>query len=163
VGENPKIALYEEDLYEKAEQKDESRRFVVFRVVREWFGVDIAKVREVIEGEKITPVPSAPPHIAGIFSLRGNILSATDLRSIFHFSREKSCGPTTLVIVKSGILETGLLADEIEEPMEVPLSGIDPALSTLSPEQSECIEGQFKIGKKLVGVLKVEKILGKNH
>ncbi|MFQ6079702.1 MAG: chemotaxis protein CheW, partial [Thermodesulfobacteriota bacterium] len=65
------IVLYEEDLYEKKELKEETLQLVVFRLAREWYGVEITKVKEVIKIEKITYLPSSPKYISGIVNLRG--------------------------------------------------------------------------------------------
>lgn len=162
MGQEPKIALHEEDLYEKVEIKEESRGLIVFRILQEWYGVDVAKVQEIVKNEKITYLPSSPPHIVGIFSLRGQILSATDLRSVFGLPQEKVAESSTLVIVKSGILETGFLVDGVAEITEVPLSKIEPTLATIASGQTDYIEGHCKMDQKLIGILKVEEIL-KRH
>jgi chemotaxis signal transduction protein len=70
-----------EDLYERAAPKEKNLQLIVFRLTREWYGVEITKVKEVIKVGKITYLPSCPEHIAGIVNLRGYILSVTDLRA----------------------------------------------------------------------------------
>lgn len=153
------IVLYEEDLYEKKELKEETLQLVVFRLAREWYGVEITKVREVIKGEKITYLPSSPKYIAGIVNLRGNILSVTDLKRIFGLPQEEPTDKTRIVAIESGTLETGLLVDAVAEAMEVPVRKIDPPLSTMAPVMAEYIEGQCKIDDKLIAILNVEEIL----
>lgn len=157
--EEQKLALYEEDLYDAKEDKEETAQFVVFRLCGEWYGIEITKVMEVMEVEKITYLPSSPEYITGIVNLRGNILSVTDLKKIFALPEEEMTGKTRLVVIESGVLETGLLADEVVETMEVAISKIDPTLATIAPERAEYIEGECRIGDKLIGILKVEKVL----
>jgi purine-binding chemotaxis protein CheW len=158
-SEGGEIALYEEDLYEKAELKEETIQFVVFRLAREWYGVEITKVKEVIKVEKITYIPSSPEHIAGIINLRGNVLSVTDLKRIFALPHEELTEKTRIVAIESGIVETGLLVDEVAEAIEVPVSKIEPTLSTIAPEMAEYIEGQCRVNGKLIALLNGEKIL----
>jgi len=158
-NEDPKIVLYEDDLYEETEAKEETRLLIVFRVSQEWYGVDIDKVREVVRAEKITYLPSTAFHIVGILNLRGNILSVTDLKRFFGLPSEKPSPKPRLVVVKYGNLETGFLADEVSGLMEVPLSKISPTLVTIRPEQAHYIEGQYKMAGKLIGILKAGKIL----
>lgn len=159
--EAQKIALYEEDLYEAQGAKEETAQLVVFRISDEWYGVEITKVKEVIKAEGITYLPASPEYIAGIVNLRGNILSVTDLRKIFGLSQKEVTEKTRLVVIESGILETGLLVDEVAEAIEVPISKIDPTLTTIPAERAEYVEGECKIDDKLMGILKVEKILEK--
>lgn len=151
------ITLYEEEFYEKKEVKEEVVQLVVFRLSSEWYGVDILKTKEVIKLERIAYLPSSPEYIAGIVNLRGNILSVTDLKKIFALSNEEMTGKTRLVVIESGVLETGLLADEVVETIEVPISKIDPTLTTIAPERAEYIEGECRADDKLIGILKWRK------
>jgi purine-binding chemotaxis protein CheW len=155
------VAHYEEDLYEREEPKEETLQLIVFRLAREWYGVEIAKVKEVIKAGKITYLPSSPEHIAGIVNLRGNILSVTDLKTIFSLPHEETTEKTRIIAIESGILETGLLVDEVVDSIEVPVSKIEPALFTLPAEGGKYIEGQCRVNNKLIALISVEKVLEK--
>lgn len=159
MDEDQKITLYDADLYEKVEPKENSIQFIVFRVSQEWYGVEITRVREVVEVGKITYLPSSPDYIAGIVSLRGAILSVTDLNNFFGLPPQGQGKKQKIVVVSSGILETGFLCDEVAKPMEVPVTKIDPMLATIAPEKAEFFEGAFKADNKLIGILRVDKIL----
>jgi len=158
-SEGGEIALFEEDLYEKEELKEETIQLVVFRLAREWYGIEITKVKEVIKVEKITYIPSSPEYIAGIINLRGNVLSVTDLKRIFTLPHEELTEKTRIVAIESGIVETGLLVDEVVEAIEVPVSKIEPTLLTIAPEMAEYIEGQCRVNGKLIALLNGVKIL----
>ncbi|MBF0521420.1 MAG: purine-binding chemotaxis protein CheW [Candidatus Omnitrophica bacterium] len=153
------LTLYEDDFYGKNEAQEKLIQFVVFRAASEWYGVEITNVREVVNFEKITYLPSSPEHIAGIFSLRGNILSATDLKKIFGLPAQNLTEKSKLVIIKSGILETGILVDDVTEPLDVPADQIDPTLTTIAPERADYLSGTCHVGEKFIGILKAEKIL----
>jgi len=150
-----------EDLYEREEPKEETFQLVVFRLTREWYGVEITKVKEVIKVGKITYLPSSPEHIAGIVNLRGNILSVTDLKTIFNLPYEEPTKKTRIIAIESGIFETGFLVDEVIESIEVPVSKVEPALLTLPAEGGKYIEAQCQLGSKLIALINVEKIFEK--
>ncbi len=150
-----------EDLYEREEPKEKTVHLIVFRLNREWYGVEITKVREVIKTGKITSLPSSPEHIAGIVTRRGNILSVTDLKTTFGLPHEDPTEKARIIAVESGTLETGFLVDEVVESMEVPISNIEPALLTLPGEGSKYIEGECKVSNKLIALVNVEKVLEK--
>jgi len=150
-----------EDLYEREEPKEETLQLVIFRLAREWYGVEITKVKEVIKVGKVTYLPSSPEFIAGIVNLRGNILSVTDLKAIFSLPYEESTEKTRIIAVECGVLETGLLVDEVVESIEVLVSKIEPALFTLPDEGGKYIEGQCKVDHKLIALINIEKILEK--
>jgi len=150
-----------EDLYEREEPKEKTLQFVIFRLVREWYGVEITKVKEVIRVGKITYLPSSPEHIVGIVSLRGNILSVTDLKRILNLPHEDLTEKTRIIAVESGIVETGFLVDEVVESIEVPVTKIEVPLLTIPAEGAKYIEGQCKVNDKLIALISVEKVLEK--
>jgi len=155
------MAYHEEDLYEREELKEQMRQIVVFRLSREWYGVEITKVKEVIKVGKITYLPSSPDYIAGIVNLRGKILSVTDLKTLLGLPHEDPTDKSRIIAVESGMLETGFLVDEVVESIEVPVSKVEPALLTLPAEQADYIEGQCKVDEKLIALVSVGKILEK--
>ena len=150
--------LYKEDLYEREAPKEETLRLVVFRLNREWYGVEITKVKEVIKVGKITYLPSCPEHIAGIVNLRGYILSVTDLKPILGLPYEELTEKAKIIAIESGFFETGFLVDEVVESIEIPLSKIEPALLTLPAEQAKYLEGQCKVDDKLIAIVNVENV-----
>jgi purine-binding chemotaxis protein CheW len=152
---------YREDLYEKEGLKEETLQLIVFRLSREWYGVDISKVKEVIRAGKITYLPSSPDHVAGIVSLRGNILPVADLKTVFGLPHDELTDKQRIIAIESGILEVGFWVDEVVESIEVPVSKIEPALVTIPSEGSKYIGGQCKVGEKLIALISVEKILEK--
>jgi len=154
-----RIALDEDDLYGSEAPKEESRQFVVFRVAREWYGVDMTKVREVIKTDRIAYLPSSPHHIAGIVNLRGNILSVMDLKAVLHLDHEAPGGKRKIIAIESGSLETGFLVDEVVDSIEVSLSRIEPPLLTIPSEGEKYIEGQCRVNDRLIAFLNIEKIL----
>jgi len=153
------IAHYKEELYEREELKEENQQLVIFRLAQEWYGVEISKVKEVIRVGKITYLPSSPEYITGIISLRGNILSVTDLKTIFNLLHEEPSGKTRILAIESGVLETGFLVDEVVESIEVPVSKLEPALLTIPAEGAKYIVGQCQVGDKLIAIINVEKVL----
>ncbi len=155
------MAHNEDDLYEREELKEKTIQLIVFRLAREWYGVDISKVKEVVKVGKITYLPSSPEHIAGIVSLRGNILSVTDLKTIFTLPYEGVTEKTRIIAIKTGMLETGLLVDEVVESIEIPVSKIEPPLLTLPADGGKYVEGQCRTGNKFIAILSAEKILEK--
>jgi purine-binding chemotaxis protein CheW len=148
-----------DDLYERREDREETIQLVVFRLAREWYGVDIRKVKEIIKVNRVTYLPSSPEHIAGIVNLRGNILSVTDLKVFLNLSRELPGEKARIITVEFGILETGILADEVIGSIELPVRMIGPVIPTIPAEGAKYLEGQCKVEDKLIGVLSIEKVL----
>ena len=151
----------EDDLYEKEAPKEQMLQLVVFRLAHEWYGVEITKVKEVIKVGHVTYLPSSPEHIMGIVNLRGNILSVTDLKTIFNLPHEEPTEKTRIIAIESGVLETGLLVDEVVNSIEVPVNKIEPELLTLPIEGGKYVEGQCQVDNKLIALINVEKVFEK--
>jgi purine-binding chemotaxis protein CheW len=147
------------DLYERDEKREETIQLVVFRLAREWYGVDIRKVKEIVKLNRVTYLPSSPEHIAGIVSLRGNILSVTDLKVLLNLSPELPAEKARIIAIESGILETGLIADEVIGSIELPARVIGPVIPTIPDKWAKYLEGLCKVDNKLIGILSVEKVL----
>jgi purine-binding chemotaxis protein CheW len=148
-----------DDLYERDEKREETIQLVVFRLAREWYGVDIRKVKEIVKLNRVTYLPSSPAHIAGIVSLRGNILSVTDLKVLLNVPSELPAEKARIIAVESGILETGLIADEVIGSIELPVRLIGPVIPTIPDEGAKYLEGLCRVDNKLIGILSVEKVL----
>ncbi len=147
-----------QDLYEREPPKEKTLQLVVFRLTREWYGVEITKVKEVIKVEKVTYLPSCPDHIAGIVNLRGYILSVTDLKPILGLPHDDPTEKARIIAVESGFFETGFLVDEVVESIEVAVSKIEPVLLTLPAERAKYLEGHCKVNDKLIAIVNVERV-----
>ena len=60
-----------------------SHQFCTFLLQRQFFGVPVQQVQEVIRYQEMTCVPLVPPVIRGLINLRGQIVTAIDLRRRF--------------------------------------------------------------------------------
>jgi len=150
---------FKEDLYEREGTREETLQLVIFRLSREWYGVEISKVKEVIKVGKITYLPSSPEYIAGIVNLRGNILSVTDLKIILGLPHEEPIEKARILAVESRTVNTGFLVDEVVESIDVPKSKITSALPTIPSEGAKYIKGQCKMEDRLIAIINVERIL----
>ena len=154
-----RITLYENDFYDSGERKEETRNIVIFKLSDEWYGLEASRIREVIEVKNITYLPSSPAHIMGIINLRGTIMSITDLKVLLNLPAQDITENTRYIIIENENVQTGLLADEVYKIMNVPLSKIKPALTTIASEKADYLEGECKFDQKLIGILRVNKIL----
>ena len=149
----------DKDFYDE-ERRPEARklRFINFRLGKEWYGVEISKVKDVAKIFELTYLPCAPAHIAGIVNLRGNILSITDLKKIFGLTPLPIGRESRILVIRANEFETGIVVDEISKVADVELNNIAPPLETLDPERAEYIVGECKSGDVFFAILNVEKI-----
>lgn len=169
-GEGGELLLYEDELYGEKEAREATRQFVAFTLGDEWYGVDVALVREVVALPPISFVPNVPDTIAGVFNLRGNIVSVTDLKKVFGLSQsttgsERGAGGEgghshgRVVVIESAGVATGLMIDSSGEAMEIPLSKIQPLVMTLQDDKGELMEGQAEMNGRLIALLDAKKLI----
>ena len=151
--------LPEEDFYEEKPPEEEKRQLVNFYLGKEWYGIEITSVKEMVKVPSITYLPGAPSHILGVINLRGNILSVTDPKKIFGLNATKPLPSSRIIVIEHGHIETGILVDKVGGTLYVPVAKIDPPMVTLAGPAAEYIEGESEIEGKLLGILKVEKLI----
>ena len=67
----------------KADRRhDNNRMYATFFIENHFFGVEVEKVQEVFNAQEITSVPLAPPIIAGLINLSGEIVMALELSAM---------------------------------------------------------------------------------
>ena len=146
-----------------AEEPQQVKQLVSFKIGIEEFGVDILMVQEIIRLPAITPVPNAPKLIIGMINLRGRIIPVVDLRQRLHIRGAATGGDgrkARILIVEIFEHVTGFIVDSVSEVMKVPVNDIEPTPHLLASNiDSEYIRGVVKMGGRLVILLDFRKIL----
>jgi purine-binding chemotaxis protein CheW len=137
----------------------EPRRFATFSVGEMFCGIDVEQVQEVLKYQEKTPVPLAPGVIQGLINLRGQIVTAVDLRRRFTLpERDADRKPMNMVLRSDGGA-VSLLVDDIGDVIEVNGSEHEPPPSTMLPLHREVVEAVFKLDGKLLLALDTAKVL----
>jgi purine-binding chemotaxis protein CheW len=123
------------------------------------FGIEVQQVQEVLRQLDITPVPLAPDVIEGLINLRGQIVTAVDMRRRLGLPRRKEGEAAMNIVVRSDDGLVSLLVDEIEDVIEVQADRYEQVPSGLPPSQAEMIDGVYKLDGRLLLVLATERVL----
>jgi len=110
---------------------------VQFRLSGTSYAIDIKTAREIVEMMPITPVPRAPPHIAGIINLRGEITNILNLKSLMGLNHgDKQEGQKIIVMVPeaAGGSIVGLIVDDVHSVLQVSEDDIDKMDDSISKE-----------------------------
>src|SRR5215468_4965940 len=97
----------------------EAQQYCTFFVGGHYFGLDVLKVQEVIRYQEMTRVPLAPPEVRGLINLRGQIVTAIDLRRRLELSERPADQLPVNVVVQTDDGAVSLLVDEIGDVLEV--------------------------------------------
>ncbi len=95
-------------------------QFVTVSVSGQLFGLPIQQVRDVFIVSDLTPVPLAPNAVAGLFNLRGRVMTMLSMRAMLGFERTGERGTETTAIGIEWRGESfGLLVDKVGEVMSL--------------------------------------------
>jgi purine-binding chemotaxis protein CheW len=135
----------------------ENKQFATFFLNGLFFGVEVLKVQEVIRYQAMTRVPIAPAMIEGLINLRGQIITAIDMRRRFEMpARPKDQLPMN-VVVRTDDGAVSLLVDEIGDVVEIHDDSYEQLPDTLTGVAREMIRGVYKMKKRLLLILDTER------
>lgn len=133
--------------------KTASRQFCTFTVERMFFGVEVMSIQEVIRFHELTRVPTAPNVVAGLINLRGQIVTAIDMRARLGLQPMPKDRKPMNVVVRTDEGVVSLLVDEIGDVVQVESSTYERPPDTISPASRELIEGVYKLKDRLLLIL----------
>jgi purine-binding chemotaxis protein CheW len=118
-----------------------------------FFGVEVEKVQEVIRYQEMTRVPLASRVISGLINLRGQIVTAIDLRRRLKLPDRPAEKLPMNVVVRTDEGAVSLLVDEIGDVREVQEGSFERSPETLQGEARNLIRGAYKLDDRLLLVL----------
>ena len=139
-----------------------TKQFCTFFVNGLFFGIEVLKVQEVIRYQGMTRVPLAPATIQGLINLRGQIVTAVDLRRRLELpAREDEQLPMN-VVVRSDDGAISLLVDEIGDVVEIQDDIYEHPPETLKGVARDLVTGVYKLKDRLLLILDTEKTVDLN-
>ncbi len=140
----------------------EIRQYLTFRLEEEIFGLDVGKVREILDMTTITKSPRTPEFLKGVINLRGNVVPVVDMRLKFGLPPvEKTvdtCIVVTEVTLEGETTVLGALVDSVQEVFELEPGQIEPAPRIGTRLRTEFILGMGKRDGRFIMLLDVDKV-----
>lgn len=134
-----------------------AQQFCTFYVDRQFFGVPVQQVQEVIRYQEMTRVPLVPRVIRGLINLRGQIVVAIDLRRRLNAPERPEDQLPMNVVVRTADGALSLLVDEIGDVLEVQDETFERPPETLRGIARELVLGVHKLSGGLLLILDTEK------
>ena len=136
------------------------KQFCTFYVHDLFMGIEVSKVQEVLRFQKMTSVPLAPTVVKGLINLRGQIVTALDLRTLLVLPPRPADQLPMNVVVRTGEGAVSLLVDEIGDVFEVSEDCFEDPPDTVSGVTRELVLGVFKLEGSLLLILDTFKAVG---
>jgi len=133
------------------------KQFATFFIDGLFFGVDVLHVQEVLRFQPMTPVPQAPCVIEGLINLRGQIVTAIDMRRRLKMPPRAEDQTAMNIVVRTQDGAVSLLVDEIGDVLEMDAASYELPPQNLDSAAKELIRGVYKLKDRLLLVLDEEK------
>ncbi len=139
-----------------------TKQFCTFYVENLFLGIDVQQVQEVIRYQAMTRVPLAPQAIRGLINLRGQIVTAIDMRCWLQIPPRATDALPMNVVVRDGENAVSLLVDRIGDVLEVPDNLFELPPSTVRAAVRGLIRGAYKLPDQLLLVLDTSRALAES-
>ena len=141
----------------------EQSQYLGFHIGGEEYAIGILRVREILEYDTVTKVPTTPPSIRGVINLRGSVVPVVDLAVKLGLPESvvtrRSCVVVVEILLEGERTVMGLLADAVSQVLELPASEIEPPPPFGTRIRVECLLGMGRAGKRFVLLLDIDRLL----
>ncbi|MDP3891247.1 chemotaxis protein CheW [Nocardioides sp.] len=121
------------------------------------FGIAVEGVQEVLRYQSMTPVRRAPAAVHGLINLRGQIVTALDLRCLLGLpARDDSALPMNVIVRSRGEV-VSLLVDDIGDVIDTAGLDLEPAPSNLPSTVQEVVTGVLSFPETILLVLDADR------
>jgi purine-binding chemotaxis protein CheW len=135
------------------------KQFCTFYVEDLLLAIDVLDVQEVIRYQEMTRVPTAPAVVRGLINLRGQIVTAIDLRRRLELPPAGDDRRPMNVVVRTDDGAISLLVDEIGDVLELDEHDCETAPETIPAAIRDLLAGIFRLPDRLLIVLDPEKVI----
>lgn len=143
---------------------DETRQVLTFRIGAEVYGIGILRVREIVEYQAVTRVPTAPPWIRGVTNLRGSVVPVLDLAVKLGLPASPVARRTCIILVEltleSEAAVLGIVVDAVDQVLDLAPDDLEPPPSFGTPVPTDDLLGLAKLpGDRLALLLDIDRVL----
>ena len=152
------------NMAEREEMLDEDTQkgqFMTFQVGKEYFGISISYVNEIIMMQPITMVPEVKDYIKGLINLRGKIIPVIDVRVRFKMDPVEYTDRTCIIVINVKTTVIGLIVEKIAEVDTIQDRDIvpPPSLGRKDSEQNKYVYGLARTGDTMKLLIDPEKLI----
>jgi purine-binding chemotaxis protein CheW len=130
-----------------------SQQYCTFLVAEHLFGIEVSKIQEVVRHQTLTPVPLAPSEVSGLINLRGQIITAIDLRTRLGLPRLPADQSAMNLFVTGEDGTFSFQVDRIGDVVEVDENSLEEPPATIPPVLRGLIRSVSKLQNGLLLML----------
>ncbi len=130
-----------------------------FYLDTQMYGVAVESVQEVIRYQHMTDVPLAPTSVVGLINLRGQIVTAIDLRRRLGIQDRPTEQLPMNVVVRGEDGAISFLVDQIGDVQQIDQANLEPLPDTLEGVSRDMLSGAYKMKDRLLLILNTERAM----
>ena len=134
-------------------------QFVIFKLEKESYAIDIMKVQEITDFRTATAVPDAPDYIYGVINLRGNIVPIINLKKKLNIHEETDVENRRIVIVNINKTQVGVAVDDASQVLTLSADQIDRAPQAIRKKGTNLISGIGKSEDAIILIVDFESLV----
>lgn len=130
-----------------------------FQVGNNFYGINVAKIREILSYQVPTPIPNADSRIEGIFMPRDEVISVIDLAECLNMKRSENTASDMYIVTNFNKLNAAFHVNAVMGIHRVSWGDIIKPDSTINAAGAGMATGIIRIDGKLIIILDFEKIV----
>lgn len=138
---------------------ENAKPYVTFRIGDQLFALPVAAVRDVMRMAALTPVPLAPPVIAGLMNLRGQLVTALDMRARLALTPRPDSMPGMLVMVEQDGERFALVVDTIVDVATLADEDAEEVPTAMTMNWRDLATSIYTLGKDVLVILDVAAVV----
>ncbi|MBA7622353.1 Chemotaxis protein CheW [subsurface metagenome] len=145
----------------------ETGQYLTFKLGEEVFAAEVGQVREILDMSDITKVPKMPDFMKGVINMRGNVVPIVDMCMKFGMPVYEKTVNTCIIVIdvtfngEEAVL--GMLADAVEEVIDLPPEQIEPAPRIGMHLSMDFIKGIGKHEEHFIIILNIDKVFSSSE
>ncbi|WP_325892582.1 chemotaxis protein CheV [Grimontia sp. NTOU-MAR1] len=124
-----------------------------------YYGINVAKVREVIRVPDTTDYPNAQPNVLGVFSLRGKLIPLVDLASWLSVPTTSNIDEKVVIVTDFNKMSNGFLVDSVSRIHRISWEEVESPSQFLESSDQDCVVAVVRQEANLIMILDFEKII----
>ncbi len=129
-----------------------------FSIAGNTYGINIAKVREIMMEQELVPMPQASPEIEGVFMPREKLITVIDLHKVLGTEKPQNCRGLFIICEFNGI-DIGFHVSSVQGIQRIGWTSIEKPPHVSSDPSKGISTGIAKVDGKILVILDFEKIV----
>lgn len=134
-------------------------QFVVFKLGREEYGVNIMQVQEIGPYQEPVKVPNTPDFVEGVMNLRGSVIPVLSLKKRFNIKGQELTENTRTIVINFGDKQIAFIVDDASEVLTLDTADIQDTPEIIAGVERKYITGIGKRGERLLIILDLSFLL----